>query len=105
MEKLPDHMLNTNEPSCHTHSYNYTIASPSRMQLLYEANLVISINNKNELHIVKNRWGENGQINLNEAIEIISDMLCKHKYDGRMNMFQEVKKQELIKSLKEIMKD
>ena len=105
MENTPDHILSISDLPCHTHSSEYSISRPTQIELLYKANLVISINNKNELHIVKNRWGENGQINLNEAIEIISDMLCKHKYDGRMDMFQEVKKQELIKSLKEIMKD
>ena len=72
------------------------------LKQLHESTIIISINYKNELYCLKNRTGKYGEITLEEAKELMMDMLCKKIYDGRLDMFQDGLKRELIKAINKV---
>ena len=74
----------------HTHGYDY---SQSHMMKMYQANILISVNHKSNVEILKNRYGPHGSdIPISETINIFTDM------------FRESLKGQLIKSINKTIK-
>jgi len=70
--------------------------STSGMNEMYEANIILSIDNKNRINIIKSRFQKiKKDLNKNEVIEVLLDMLCRYLYDGCMDVFQEGMKSQL----------
>lgn len=85
-----------------THPYDYR---QSGMMMQYKANIIVSIDYKSKLNVIKNRYSpEKGNISLYEAVEIFSDMLSQAAFDGRMDMFQEGMKIQLIDTITKTLK-
>jgi len=87
---------------------SYAIASTSGHsgnQKMYEANIVISLDHKNRINIIKSRFEKpKSNLNKDEIIEVLIDTLCKYLYDGRMDVFQEGMKIQLKDAVKRTLK-
>jgi len=81
----------------------YTIKRPTALEKLYQASQVLSIDHKNKLHVLKDRFsGEPGPIDIEKAIEIMANMLTHKVFDGSMDMFQETMKMKLVECMLDI---
>lgn len=85
-----------------THPYDYR---QSGMMMHYKSNIIVSIDYKSKLNLIKDRYrGNTGEVSLYEAVEIFSDMLSQAAFDGRMVMFQEGMKIQLIDTITKTLK-
>lgn len=79
------------------------IKRPTKTMLLYEANIIISLDNKHNLNVIKDRYtGIVKDLSMSEAIEKIADILVIYVFKGRMTMFQDAMKTQLIKRITNI---
>jgi hypothetical protein len=86
----------------HTHSGTYTSSTRS----IYDALIILSLDYKHNIHILKDRWGNPCQnIDIEIAIEKTADMLTKAKFGNSMDMFQEGMKQKLIEVITDVLSD
>ena len=71
---------------------------PSFNEHMYLAELVLSVEaHRGKLSIIKNRNGEKGiDLSLKDTIDILSYILCKVKYRGRMELFQSGMQKTLV---------
>jgi len=83
-------------------SSSYKIKRPSALERMYQANQVLSLDHKNKFHILKNRSGKHGELDITGAVDFVADMLTKHIFDGSMDMFQETMKMKLVECMSEI---
>lgn len=82
-------------------SHTYTPTS-----LIYDATIVLSLDYKNKIAIIKDRKTEIvGPIKIETAVKKMAEMLCKVKFDGSMDMFQETMKQKLIEVITDVLLD
>ena len=77
---------------------------PSFHSMLYEANIVISLDHKNDINILKDRYSGEVDKNLSktEVIEMLSRILSLYIFKGRMVMFQEAMKEQLVKQITDV---
>ena len=93
--------INTKDDHVYNHDYHQ-----SSMMMHYTANIIISIDYNSRLNLIKDRFRpKKGDISLFEAVEIFSDMLCQAAFDGRMEIFQEGMKIQLIDTITKTIKE
>jgi len=86
----------------HTHGYDY---SQSHMMKMYQANILISVNHKSNVEILKNRYGPHGSdIPISETINIFTEILTRQIFGDYLDMFRESLKGQLIKSINKTIK-
>ena len=67
--------------------------------------IIIGIDNQSKINIMKNIFKpKKGELSLYEAVEIFSEMLSKAAFDGKMDMFQEGMKIQLIDAITKTIK-
>ena len=77
--------------------------TPSLHMKLYESNIVISLDHKNNISILKDRYsGINKNLSTAEVIEILSRILSLYMFKGRMGIFQEAMKIRLVEKINDI---
>jgi len=82
------------------------ITRPTQTQMMYQAQIVISVNPNGDIRILKHReHPTRKKLSVNQTVEIMADMLCRRKYNGSMKIFQEVKKKQLIKGIKKLLRE
>lgn len=87
-------------------SSSHTHTPTSRKSLLYDATIALSLDYKNKIAIIKDRkTGVVGPIKIETAVKKMAEMLCKVKFDGSMDMFQEIMKQKLIEVMTDVLSD
>ena len=79
---------------------------PSALQQLYSAELALCVEARTgKLNLVKSRRGDaKYDLSLKEAIDLLSHILCKVKYNGRMELFQAGMQQKLIEQITNTLK-
>lgn len=102
-------MTQVNMPA-HTHNHhNSSVEIRQSFNLaLYNANIVLSLDNRSNINILKNRFKEfnrEDDIPLEKAIDILTEMITIHIFKGRVKLFQEGMKIELIKSINKTIKE
>ena len=67
------------------------ITRPTITQKIYSSIQILSLDHDYELKLLKSRYKSitNKPLDVNESINIITDMLCKMLYNGSMALFQE----------------
>lgn len=96
--------LTVNEYS-HMHSSDFR--QSFNMQL-YNANILLSLDSNSNMHILKNRYRETNkeyEISIENAIDIIAEILVEYIFKGRIKLFKEGLKAELIKSINKTIKE
>jgi len=74
-------------------------------QKILRANIILSIDHKNRISIIKNRYEKpKKDLDKNETIEILTDVLCRYLYNNCMNMFQEGMKIQLKDAIEKTLK-
>lgn len=76
--------------------------SSTSQTVIYDAQMILSLNKDNEFYIIKNRYGDKGLATMDGALDIIANMLTHAVFDGSMDMFQETMKMKIIEALKPI---
>lgn len=97
--------------------FSITGTGPTSIQHMHESDLVIMKKNKNikTLHIAKNRYGRIGEApysvaiestlynkKLDEAIDILAEVIARKKFGGFTKVFEEGMKIEIINAVKKI---
>ena len=78
-------------------------SKPSFSMMLYEANIVISLDREHNISILKDRYsGINKNLSTAEVIEMLSRILSLYIFKGRMKIFQEAMKTQLIERINDI---
>jgi hypothetical protein len=65
---------------------------------LYNATIMLSLDHRDKVEIIKNRHGSN-EVTSENLIELLTEILVKHIFSGGMDMFQESMKNELKKAI------
>ena len=74
----------------HTQSIN---SVDSLHMSMYKATIMLALDNNNEIDIAKHRYRDrDNNLSVDEAVEVMMDMLCRMIFKGRMEMFQEALK-------------
>lgn len=72
-------------------------------ELLRRSIFLLGLMPDNHVVLHKNRYGKTkGQLNLDETIEILTDIIVRVKFDGRMDLFQEGMKKQLKEAITSI---
>lgn len=75
----------------------------SEVELLRTSVFLLGLMQNNRVVLHKNRYGVvKGQLTLNETIEILTDIIVRVKFDGRMDLFQEGMKKQLKEAITSI---
>ncbi|MFW9871843.1 MAG: hypothetical protein ACFFG0_01990 [Candidatus Thorarchaeota archaeon] len=83
--------------------YNVRDYRQSFTMKLYEANVMVSLNHKGKVEILKSRYGSN-EVTTENLIDALTEILVKHIFNGGMDMFQESMKNELKKAIYKTLK-
>ena len=71
----------------------------SMLNLVAQSDIVIALDHENNLEVIKNRYGDSGHYNVNDATEIFSEIISRMIFQERMLLFQESVKERLIKNI------
>ena len=74
----------------------------STTRLMHDAITILSLDYKHKFKILKDRYGNKGEISLDEALDKMADMITKVVFDGSMDMFQETMKMKLVECMKDV---
>jgi hypothetical protein len=73
---------------------------------LYKANIVVSLDHKNNLNIIKHRHQQKASnMPVDNSVDVMMDMLCRMIFRGRMDMFQEALKIKLCETINKVLKE
>ena len=79
--------------------------TPSLIKKLHHAYQVIGVDNTGEVEVWKDRYGEHGLPTTTQLIDIVANMITKHKFGNSMEMFQETMKMKIVEELTKIVND
>jgi len=77
--------------------------SPTSKQRVHNAQVILTLNGANKFYVMKNRYGENGDFDLEKGIDLMCDMITRVQFDGSMDMFQETMKMKMVECLKDVL--
>jgi hypothetical protein len=70
---------------------------------IIRCNIAFGMMNDNKLRVIKNRFsGIVGAIDLNQTIELFAGLIATIKFDGRMDLFHEGMRKQLIENITSI---
>ena len=75
---------------------------PMSNQKMYDSQVILSLDKNNEFFIMKNRFGDHGKTTMNDALNLIGDMITRVVFDGSMDMFQETMKMKMVECIKDV---